>query len=123
MYELCRLNEQIGVSNVSVFPAKRSFLPSFIPLDVGIVASHISGLRSAQLTEARDDVSGFWGGIFKTDHKVFKQANKNTPDGWKQVESRCVSCEIRMGRNLKDMHENGNGANQLPSKEKQSIVI
>jgi hypothetical protein len=72
------------------FP-KRSFIQSFIPFDLGLVASHITVTNRLQLNEARQDVARFWHGIFKTEHEVFKQAN-NEYTRWTQTDgvSLCV---------------------------------
>ena len=55
------------------------------------MASHISGTSTSQLKETRQDVAGFWHRIFKTEHQVFKQANKEYT-GWMQMDgvSLCV---------------------------------
>jgi hypothetical protein len=81
MSELSQVN---GFSMFQCFPLKRSFIPSFMPLDLGIVASHISGATTSQLKETRQDITGFWRRIFKTEHQVFKQANKEYT-GWMQT--------------------------------------
>src|SRR5204863_3462443 len=65
--DICKHPEGMGFSMFQCFPLKRSFIPSFIPLDLGIVASHISGISTSQLKEIRKDVAGFWHGIFKTE--------------------------------------------------------
>lgn len=76
MYELSSVNEWMGFRMFQCFLLKRFFIPSFISLDIGIVASHISDANTLQLKEYRQDVVGFWRDIFKTEHKVFKQVNK-----------------------------------------------
>lgn len=76
MYELSRVNEWMGFSMFQRFPLKRSFVPSFILLNLGIVASQISDMSISQRKETRQDVAGFWHGIFKTELKIFTQANK-----------------------------------------------
>ena len=99
MYELSRVNERMGFSMFQCFPLKRSFIPSFIPLDLGIVASHISGTSTSQLKETRQDVAGFWRGIFKTEHQVFKQANKEYT-GWMQTDGVSL-CVLRKKNGIK----------------------
>ena len=74
MYELSRVNERMGFSMFQCFPLKRSFIPSFIPLDLGIVGSHISGISI----------------------KFSSKPTKNIRDGCKRMESHCVYCGRRM---------------------------
>jgi hypothetical protein len=93
MYELSQVNERMGFSAFQCFPIKRSFIPSSIPLDIGIVASHISGVNNAQLKEIRQNIAGFWHGIFKTEHQVFKQSNKEYT-GWMQTDGVAL-CVLR----------------------------
>ena len=57
------------------------------------MASHISGASTSQLKEIRQDVAGFWCRIFKTEHKVFKQAN-NEYTGWMKTDG-VSSCVLR----------------------------
>jgi hypothetical protein len=99
MYELSRVNEDMGFRMFQCFPLKRSFIPSFIPVDLGIVASHISNANTPQLKEIRQDVAGFWHGIFKTEHKVFKQANKEYT-GWMQTDGVSL-CILRKKNGIK----------------------
>src|SRR5436190_2667164 len=92
MYELSQVNEQMGFRIFQPFPLKRSFIPSFIPLDLGVVSSHISDSNDTTLKQHCQDVTGFWDGIFKTEHKVFTQANKRYTGSWMMTDgySLCV---------------------------------
>src|SRR5436190_14194915 len=42
MYKLSRVNEQMGFRIFQPFPLRRSFIPSFIPLDLTVVSSVIN---------------------------------------------------------------------------------
>ena len=55
------------------------------------MAFHISAANTSLQKEARQDVAGFWRRIFKTEHQVFKQGNKEYT-GWMQTDgvSLCV---------------------------------
>src|SRR5205814_1474167 len=80
MYELSQVNEWMGFRTFEPFPLKRSFIPSFISLDLSVVSSHISGSNQAQLKQHRQDVAGFWHGISKRNTESLRKPINNTHD-------------------------------------------
>jgi hypothetical protein len=126
MYELSRvtlINESMGFPMFQCFPIKCSFIPSFIPLDIGIMASHISGANSSALRDARQNVAGFWHEVFMTERPAFKQGDKEFT-GWLQADgvSLCIS-RTKTGKRLNPVRGNAKGENPQPTVGKEQIEI
>jgi hypothetical protein len=88
-YELSALCETLGHNTFQAFPLRTTSIPCFIPLDIGIVMSHIFELRSKEQQKWRQDPFAFWNTVFNLDGRPFLQNNR-TFTGWLRTDGESI---------------------------------
>ena len=95
MYELSRVNERMGFPMFQCFPLKRSFIPSFIPLDLGIV--YIRRKYIATKGGSTRMLRDFGVVSSRRNIEFSNKPIKNIPGGCGRMGSHCAYCERRTG--------------------------
>jgi hypothetical protein len=75
-YELASLCDHLGYRIFETFPLRATYIPCFVPLDIGVVMSHILELPRNEQTKWRKDPCVFWDQVFNLNQRAFMQNNQ-----------------------------------------------
>ena len=81
-YELVFLCNNLEYKIFETFSLRATYIPCFVPLDIGVVMSHILELPTNEQRKWRRDPCVFWDQVFNLNQRAFMQNNQILQGGF-----------------------------------------